>query len=90
MRVRAHNVHGWSEWSPILIIKSTGLPLKPDPPTTSIANGYAIMKWADPYANYEALDSYQILFAHQDYVNYSEITLYCDGTDVTVINAKQC
>ena len=39
MRVRAHNVHGWSEWSPILIIRSTGLPEEPAPPVTTLTNG---------------------------------------------------
>ena len=38
MRLRAHNVHGWSDWSPILIIKSTGLPMQPLPPTTKISS----------------------------------------------------
>lgn len=39
MRVRAHNVHGWSEWSTILIIKSTGLPEQPLPPVTTLTSG---------------------------------------------------
>lgn len=67
MRVRAHNVHGWSEWSSILIIRSTGLPLQPDPPISLLENGQIKISWVDPVANYESIDSYHILFAQSDY-----------------------
>ena len=90
MRVRAHNVHGWSEWSSILIIRSTGLPLEPSPPTTLIENGIIKVSWVDPVANYEAIDSYKILFAQSDYATFTEITLYCDGLDADVISALYC
>jgi hypothetical protein len=38
VRVRAHNVHGWSDFSPILEIKAAGIPEQPEPPTTEINN----------------------------------------------------
>jgi hypothetical protein len=91
MRVRAHNVHGWSTWSLILIIRSTGLPLEPTPPSTLIENGIIKVSWVDPVANYEAIDSYQILFAQVDYFTLTEITLYCNGgADEDVISDLYC
>ena len=38
LRVRAHNVHGWGEWSTPTIILSTGIPDAPDAPQTVINN----------------------------------------------------
>jgi len=87
MRVRAHNAHGWSDWSSILIIRSTGLPQEPQPPSTLIENGIIKVSWVDPVANYEAIDSYRILFAQSDYITLTEILLYCDGLDSDVIAA---
>ena len=90
MRVRAHNVHGWSEWSPVLHIKSTGIPDKGQAPTTAINNYNVKVAWTYPNDNFEPLDSYRILIAHSDYINYSEVILYCDGSNAVVFELLAC
>ena len=58
MRIRAHNVNGWGDFSTILIIKATGIPGKPLPPTTFIQNLNVRISWTDPANNFEAITSY--------------------------------
>ena len=58
MRIRAHNVNGWGDFSTILIIKATGIPGMPLPPTTFIQNLNVKISWTDPVNNFEAITSY--------------------------------
>jgi hypothetical protein len=51
VRVRAHNAHGWSEWSDILTTKAAGRPETPLPPTTEINNENIRVSWIDPVSN---------------------------------------
>jgi hypothetical protein len=44
----------------VTIVRSTGIPDKPDPPTTVMNNIYVRIAWVDPDYNYEALDRYDI------------------------------
>lgn len=67
MQVRAHNVNGWGPFSTILIIKSTGIPGTPQPPTTYIQNLNVLISWTDPVNNFEAINSYKIMVAQNDY-----------------------
>jgi len=53
VRIRAHNVHGWSVWSPTFEIKSTGIPDAGLPPTTIINNQNVKVAWTEPNDNYE-------------------------------------
>lgn len=80
-RIRAINEHGPSEWSNPVQILPTGVPDKPDYPTTVINNQNIKITWVDPGHNSEAIDGYNILIYHKDGINYSEQTYYCDGLD---------
>lgn len=91
MRIRAYNIIGWSSWSSILIIQSTGIPMKPQPPAIEIQSGQVIVTWNDPFANYQAIDSYRIVFNRIDIIgDYTEIVQYCSGLSQAIINAKSC
>ena len=56
MRLRAHNLHGWGDWSNASIILSTGKPEAPDAPTTIINNLNVRISWTDPVHNFEAIN----------------------------------
>ena len=56
LQVRAHNLHGWGEWSDPTIVLSTGVPDQPDPPLTEINNIFVRISWTDPDHNFEAID----------------------------------
>jgi hypothetical protein len=90
VRVRAHNVNGWGDFSPILIIKSTGIPGIPQPPTTFIQNLNVRISWTDPSNNFEAITSYQVLISLSDYQTMREIPLYCDGSNAVVVALRSC
>lgn len=81
VRVRAHNLHGWGDWSTPSIILSTGTPDKPDPPGTIINNLSVLINWQDPDHNFEAIDLYQILFKHKSGDAFSEEVINCDGSN---------
>jgi hypothetical protein len=83
-------VHGWSEWSDASEIKSTYKPDQGLPPTTLIYNFNVKIAWVDPIDNYEAIDGYQVFIAHNDYINFSEVTSHCDGTNSVVFELKAC
>ena len=90
VRVRAHNIHGWGEFSDPSIILSTGTPDQPDPPATIINNLNIKISWQDPAHNYEAIDQYQILFKHKTGDAFSEQIENCDGSNQIIFIRKTC
>lgn len=60
IRVRAHNAIGWSVWSSPLVIKASGVPSIPLPPTTSNNNAYILVQWVYPVDGFEVIDQYRI------------------------------
>lgn len=60
------------------------------PPTTLINNLRVKIAWVDPADNYDAIDSYSVIIAHDDYVNYSEAPVHCDGANQVVFDLKAC
>lgn len=40
--------------------------------------------------NYQPIDSYQVLIAHNDYSSFSEAKTHCDGTNSVVFELKAC
>jgi hypothetical protein len=90
LRVRAHNLHGWGDWSDPTIVLSTGVPDQPDPPLTEINNIYVRISWTDPSHNFEAIDQYKILLRHVDETSFSEETEHCDGSNQIIFLRKYC
>lgn len=72
VRVRAHNLHGWGDWSNATIIRSTGIPDKPLPPTTIMNNIYVRITWVDPDYNFEAIDKYDIRIGQSDGITFTK------------------
>lgn len=90
LRVRAHNAHGWSEWSDNLTLKAAGLPETPITPTTAVNNQNIRVQWVDPDANEEAIDRYRVMLAQNDRVTFVEIINYCNGANEVTISLKAC
>lgn len=90
MRIRAYNIHGWSEWSSILITHSTGIPDKPLPATTSVNNKFIRVSWVAPNNNYEALDAFKIKISTSDVEQYVEDLTYCNGANAVTFERLYC
>lgn len=90
VRVRAHNLHGWGDWSVPSIVLSTGAPDQPAPPATIINNLNVQISWQDPAHNFEAIDRYQILFKHKSGDAFSEEAENCDGSNAIIFLRKSC
>ena len=88
--MRAHNLHGWGDWSDTTIILSTGVPDQPAQPVTAISNIYVRVTWTDPDHNFEAIDAYRILLRHSDGTSYSEELENCDGSNQIIFLRKYC
>jgi len=89
MRIRAHNLHGYGAFSDPAIIQSTGVPDKPDAPSTQINNSNILVRWTDPDHNFEAIDYYQILFLTKGN-SFAETIVYCNGRDELTFLRKYC
>jgi len=90
LKVRAHNIHGWGEWSEVGRVLATGVPDEPDPPITVINNKFVRITWTDPAANFEAIDSYRVLVVHSDGVTFTEELTYCDASDPVTFERQYC
>lgn len=90
MRIRALNIHGWSDWSDTLITHSTSVPDKPQPPTTSVNNKFIRVSWIAPNNNYEALDAFKVKITTSDVEQYVEDLTYCNGANAVTFSRKYC
>ena len=90
LRVRAHNLLGWGDWSGTTIILSTGVPDQPAQPVTAISNIFVRITWTDPDHNFEAIDAYRILLRHSNGSSYSEELEHCDGSNQIIFLRKYC
>jgi hypothetical protein len=62
-RVRAHNAHGWSEYSTPATLVAASTPDAPTTPVTSIENIYVKIDWDEPASNSAAIDGYEVYIA---------------------------
>jgi len=63
MRVRAKNVWGWGQFSPILTIKAATRPAKmATKPVTSVdpVTGGVLIEWTAPFSNSQSISQYKI------------------------------
>lgn len=92
VRVRAKNVWGWGDLSPVLLIKAATKPSKmASPPTTTIdpATGGILITWLPPATNSEAITKYKVEIINKAGVAVEEVE-YCDGTSQTIVSNLRC
>jgi hypothetical protein len=94
-RYRAHNVHGWSDYSDEAVILAATIP---DPPTSlsSMSTFTATsltLSWAVPVNTGGlgvVIDEYMISILSHDGVNYFDVPSSCDTTNPAVTSAASC
>jgi hypothetical protein len=88
--VRAHNNHGWGDWSEYQVVVAASTPEAPDEPVTSIENIYVKIAWGAPASNSGQLDGYDVYVAQSDGVFVLEAT-YCNGfTSAEILADAYC
>jgi len=88
-RVRAHNAHGWGDWSSEATVVAAGVPDAPAAPTTSIDNTNVKIQWTAPDANSGSIDGYRVYVADSTATYHLEST-YCDGLQDPVKSQLYC
>ena len=88
-QVRAHNIHGWGEFSnPISIVAAT-FPDQPSAPTTSLNNIFVRIDWTSPDSNSGTINGYRVYIADSN-GNFLLETTYCNGLIEPVLSQTYC
>jgi hypothetical protein len=88
-KVRAHNTHGWGEYSEEALVYATDTPGQPDTVTTALATSDIQISWTEPLNNYESIDAYRVVIQSST-SSFEEETTYCDGSLAAVMDALSC
>lgn len=89
-RYKARNIFGWSNWSPVGIIRTITVPSKPAVPTTTLQADNVLIEWVQPsLGGNDVLVEYEIKIRGKDNQLYSELT-YCNGQDALVKQNAEC
>jgi len=82
-KVRAANIHGWGEFSPVTTIKAAKIPEQVISVVTSIdpLTGGVLIDWAAPHDGSQAIEEYLVEIANDDTSAWFEDTTNCDGAD---------
>lgn len=90
-RVRALNVHGWSDtYSPVLLVLASDRPAKPDPITTQINNNFVRVAWTSQINNnYEVITQFQLLVKSASGTMIENVA-NCDGSRTEIVNQRFC
>lgn len=60
-RVRAHNVHGWGDYSTSASFQAAQAPAQPSPaPTTALVDASVRISWTAPSSNYKTITAYLV------------------------------
>jgi len=79
--VRANNVYGYGEWSPVAEIRASNVPDVLAALTVTLNYPYFDFAWAEPLTGHEVVDAYEILIYSPTTGTYYEDKDYCDGDD---------
>lgn len=89
-KVESRNSYSYSPYSETITLLCA---FKPDPPlvitTTNTANTVTV-DWDEPINNGYVIHKYRFYILQSDGTTYGEESLKCDGTDTTIVNARQC
>lgn len=86
------NVLGWSQFSNITSIKAASFPANPSTVTTTIdsVTGGITVSWVAPYNNAQTIEKYQVLIFNKNISDWTEDTLYCNGSNTLIVNQRNC
>lgn len=89
-RYKAKNIFGWSNWSPVGLIKTITVPDKMAKATTSLLGDNIRIQWVQPFlGGNDLLLAYNVTLRGSDGRLYTQLT-YCDGTDALVMRDAEC
>jgi hypothetical protein len=78
-RYKARNIFGWSDWSPVGLIKTIRIPDQLTPVVTSLYGDNVLIQWIQPYLGGDTLlVEYNVTIRGKDGRLYNELT-YCNG-----------
>ncbi len=90
-KIRAKNIWGWGEFSPVATIRASTFPnLVPSVLTSYDVSGGLKISWAQTKNNGDPITEYKIqIFSYASSTWYEEV-LNCNGASQTVVNNRQC
>lgn len=95
-KIRARNIYGWGDFSPIAQIRTSDSPGQMEIVYTDsfvdAIDGISKVRitFSEPEANGEYISKYQIMVQKYDGVTFIEDTTHCDGSDSQVIANMYC
>jgi hypothetical protein len=89
-RYKARTIFGWSDWSPVGLIKTIRIPDQLAPVVTSLQGDNVLIEWIQPYLGGDTLlVEYNITIRGKDDRMYNQLT-YCSGQDSLVKMNNEC
>eukprot|EP00347_Sterkiella_histriomuscorum_P011727 403371340 len=79
-QVRARNIYGYGDYSPVTTITPTDIPAKIDIPTVMVVNMNVKIDWDEPANHGATIDKYEIYILKKD-GTFTKDTTNCPGTD---------
>jgi len=90
VRYRARNAIGFGSYSDIGYILAARKPDTPVPPVITIEGTNAKLTFSLPYNGGSTIFRAQILFKHHNTVDWVEELTTCDGSQATILQAREC
>ena len=89
-KVEARNTNGFSLPSADFIILHATAPETPSAPSTTNSATDVYINWSAPDSNGASITSYTVTILQSDGSTFSEDIVNCDGSDSTILTARQC
>jgi hypothetical protein len=88
--VESRNSYGYSAVSDELTMLCAFIPDPPLTATTTNSNELVTIDWSEPVNNGSPIIAYRIFIRESDEATFTEETVQCVGSDVSVISNRQC
>jgi hypothetical protein len=89
-KVESRNSHGYSDLSDPVSLLCAFIPDPPLTVTTTNSNELVTIDWSEPVNNGSPITAYRIFIRESDEATFTEETVQCVGSDVSVISNRQC
>jgi hypothetical protein len=88
--VESRNSYGYSTVSDEITMLCAFIPDPPLTATTTNSNELVTIDWSEPVNNGSPIIAYRIFIRESDEATFTEETVQCVGSDVSVISNRQC